>query len=356
MSKLVWDKTGERFYETGVDRGVLYPQVNGAYPKGVAWNGLTGVTESPSGAEATAIYADNTKYLSLMSAEELGATVEAYTYPEEFAECDGSANIATGVTIGQQARKSFGLCYRTIKGNDVDGNDHGYILHLIYGAMASPSEKAYATVSDSPEAITFSWELTTTPVSVPGFKPTASLTIDSTKADKTKLAALEEILYGKDPSTPDGLDGVDPRMPLPEEIMKIMAPDALTADNLTVQAESGETTLFGKTVNTLQSDVVVGDGTITGTLLHVTDYTQFSNTTGEQTGNYLALNVTSNVDGASINVEITGGSGTTVKNNGSSYVIRVTDEASQTVKVTATKGEATVSKTYTLTGITANDA
>lgn len=222
--KLVWDKTGERLYETGVSQGVLYPQAaGGTYPTGVAWNGLTAVTESPSGAEATAIYADNIKYLSLMSAEEFGATIEAYTYPDEFAECDGSANIATGVSIGQQNRKTFGMSYKTVLGNDVDGENYGYKLHIIYGAMASPSEKGYATINDSPEAITFSWEVTTTPVSVTGFKPTASLTIDSTKADPTKLAALEEILYGKDGT--GGLEdtGVDPRLPLPDEIAELMA-------------------------------------------------------------------------------------------------------------------------------------
>lgn len=224
--KLVWDQTGERIYETGVDRGVLYVQAGGIYPKGVAWNGLSAVTESPSGAEATAVWADNQKYLSLMSAEEFGATVEAYTYPDEFAECDGSASIATGVTIGQQNRKTFGLCYRTVKGNDTDGNDHGYILHIIYGAKASPSEKAYATINDSPEAITFSWELTTTPVNVAGFKATASLAIDSTKADPTKLQALEEILYGKDPTGPEANDGVAARLPLPDEIATLMAEEA----------------------------------------------------------------------------------------------------------------------------------
>lgn len=223
--KLVWDQTGERVYETGVDRGVLYLQADGAYPKGVAWNGLSGVTESPSGAEATAVWADNQKYLSLMSAEEFGATVEAYTYPEEFAECDGSASIANGVSIGQQTRKTFGLCYRTVKGNDTEGNDYGYLLHIIYGAKASPSEKAYATINDSPEAITFSWELTTTPVNVAGFKPTASLVIDSTKADPTKLKALEEILYGKDPTGPETGDGVAARLPLPDEIAELMKVD-----------------------------------------------------------------------------------------------------------------------------------
>ena len=223
MSKLVWDQTGERYYETGVKQGVLYPQASGGtYPKGVAWNGLTAVTESPSGAETTALYADDIKYLNLISAEEFGATIEAYTYPDEFAQCDGSATLATGVSIGQQSRKAFGLCYRTTLGNDVDGNDFGYKLHIIYNALAAPSEKAYATINDSPEAITFSWEVTTTPVNVPGFKPTASITIDSTKVDKTKLASLEEILYGKDAPSSGG-EGTDPRLPLPDEIATLMS-------------------------------------------------------------------------------------------------------------------------------------
>lgn len=222
--KLVWDKTGEHFYETGVKNGVLYPMsASGTYPKGVAWNGLTAITESPSGAEATALYADDIKYLNLMSNEEFGATVEAYTYPDEFAECDGSASLTEGVYIGQQARKTFGLCYRTTLGNDAKGNDYGYKLHIIYGAMASPSEKAYSTINDSPDAITFSWELSTTPVAVANFKPTASLTIDSTKVDPEKLATLEEILYGKDGTGEDHSTGaVDPRLPLPDEIANIM--------------------------------------------------------------------------------------------------------------------------------------
>lgn len=219
MSKLVWDQTGERIYETGVKNGVLYVQgVGGTYDKGVAWNGLTAVTESPSGAEATPLYADDIKYLNLMSNEEFGATIEAYTYPEEFAECDGSASIATGIYIGQQARKTFGLSYRTVIGNDVDSNDYGYKLHLIYGALAAPSEKAYATINDSPEAITFSWEITTTPVNVKGFKPTASVTIDSTKVDAEKLAALEAILYGTEEK--------EARLPLPDEIVTLMAASA----------------------------------------------------------------------------------------------------------------------------------
>ena len=219
MAKIEWDKTGEHFYETGVKNGVLYVQEGGAYPKGVAWNGLTAVTESPSGAEATPLYADDIKYLNLLSAEEFGATIEAYTYPDEFAECDGSASLVDGVMIGQQARKTFGLCYRTTIGNDTNGNDYGYKLHIIYGALAAPSEKAYATINDSPEAITFSWEVTTTPVNVTGAKPTASITIDSTKADPTKLAALEDILYGK-----DGEPGNEPRLPLPDEIKTLMTP------------------------------------------------------------------------------------------------------------------------------------
>ena len=216
MSRLVWDKSGERLYETGVKNCVLYPQVSGAYPKGVAWNGITSVTESPSGAEASPLYADDTKYLNLMSTEEFGASIEAYMYPEEFEACDGSAEIAPGVSIGQQKRQAFGLCYRTVIGNDTDNNDHGYKLHIIYGALAAPSEKAYATINDSPEAITFSWELSTTPVNVTGGNPTASLTIDSTKVNAEKLKALEDILYGSES------ESTGPRLPLPDEIATLM--------------------------------------------------------------------------------------------------------------------------------------
>lgn len=215
MAKLEWDKTGERYYETGVKNGVLYVQdTTGTYPLGVPWNGLTAITESPSGAEATPLYADDIKYLNLMSAEEFGASIEAYTYPAEFAECDGSAEIAPGVMIGQQARKTFGLCYRTAIGNDIENNAYGYKLHIIYGALASPSEKGYSTINDSPEAITFSWEIKTTPVNVTGHKPTASIVIDSTKVDKAKLAALEAVLFGSDDD--------DARLPLPDEIADIM--------------------------------------------------------------------------------------------------------------------------------------
>ena len=220
MPRITWDDTSKRLYETGVKMGVLYPiQSGGAYTKGVAWNGLTAVTESPSGAEATALYADDIKYLNLMSNEEFSATIEAYTYPDEFAECDGSAELAKGVMIGQQKRKTFGLCYRTTLGNDVEGNDYGYKLHLVYGCLAAPSEKAYSTINDSPEAITFSWEVSTTPVAVTGFKPTSQITIDSTKVNTSKLSALENILYG---TNADGDTGAEPRLPLPDEVATLM--------------------------------------------------------------------------------------------------------------------------------------
>lgn len=215
MSKLVWDNTGERQYETGLKKGVLYPiDESGVYSKGFAWNGLTAVTESPSGAESNPLYADDIKYLDLRSVEEFGGTIEAYMYPDEFAECDGSAELVAGVKIGQQKRKMFGLCYRTIVGNDVKGDDYGYKLHLVYGALASPSERAYATVNDSPEAVTMSWDFTTTPVSVEGFRPTAHLEIDSVKANAEKLAALEAILYGTEEA--------EARLPLPDEIATLM--------------------------------------------------------------------------------------------------------------------------------------
>ena len=218
MSKIVWDQVGDRLYETGVKNGVLYPQTNGTYPLGVAWNGLTAVTESPSGAEPTPLYADDIKYLNLMSNEELGGTIEAYTYPDEFAECDGSAELGDGVFIGQQTRKLFGLCYRTVLGNDTELDNHGYKLHIVYGCLASPSERSYSTINDSPEPITMSWEFSTTPVEVTGHKPTASITIDSTKANPEKLAALEAILYGS--------ESEEPRLPLPDEIKTLMSTEA----------------------------------------------------------------------------------------------------------------------------------
>lgn len=215
MPKLVWDATSERLYETGVDHGVLFTQkADGTYNNGVAWNGLTAVTESPSGADSNPLYADNIKYLDLRSAEEFGATIEAYTYPDEFGVCDGSATIAEGVYIGQQKRRPFGFTYRTIVGNDTELDDHGYKIHIIYNMTVSPSEKNYQTVNDSPEAINFSWEGTTTPIPVAGYKPTSSVTIDSTKVDADKLKALEDILYGS--------ESADSRLPLPDEVVSIL--------------------------------------------------------------------------------------------------------------------------------------
>lgn len=214
MTALTWDGVGDRTYETGVDHGVLYTPTNGVYDKGVAWNGLTAVTESPSGAEATPLYADNIKYLNLVSAEEFSATIEAYTYPDEFGIHDGTAELAPGIQVGQQTRQPFGFSYRSLKGNDTKSTDYGYKLHLVYGALAAPSEKAYATVNDSPEAITFSWEVSTTPVPVPGMKPTSVITIDSTKVTPAQLKQIEDILYGT--------AGSEPRLPLPAELVEIL--------------------------------------------------------------------------------------------------------------------------------------
>jgi hypothetical protein len=215
VTVLEWDLIGQKIYETGVDYGVLYIPTAGVYDTGFAWNGLTTVTESPTGAEATSFYADNIKYLNLLSVEEFGATIEAYTYPDEFAQCDGSATPEPGVAIGQQTRKTFGLSYRTRVGNDVDGADYGYKLHLVYGALAMPSEKAYETINDSPNPIAFSWEITTTPVAVPGYKYSASITIDSTKVDADALADLEAFLYGT--------VGTDPSLPLPAAVLALFA-------------------------------------------------------------------------------------------------------------------------------------
>lgn len=216
FAPLVWDETGKKLFETGVSNVALYPQdTTGVYGTGVAWNGVTNISESPSGAEATTLWANNGKYLNLYSVEEYASSIEAYTYPDEFAECDGSAEIAKGVSIGQQTRKSFGLAYKTLIGSDTDGNDHGYKLHLVYGCKAAPSERSHATVNDSPEALSFSWEISTTPVSVTGHKPTASVEIDSTKVDAEKLAAFEKILFGSDTAAA--------RLPLPDEVASLFA-------------------------------------------------------------------------------------------------------------------------------------
>ena len=216
FAPLVWDETGKKLFETGVSNVALYPQdTTGVYGAGVAWNGVTNISESPSGAEATTLWANNGKYLNLYSVEEYASSIEAYTYPDEFAECDGSAEIAKGVSIGQQTRKSFGLAYKTLVGSDTDGNDHGYKLHLVYGCKAAPSERSHATVNDSPEGMSFSWEISTTPVAVKNHKPTASVEIDSTKVDAEKLAAFEKILFGSDTAAA--------RLPLPDEVATLFA-------------------------------------------------------------------------------------------------------------------------------------
>ena len=216
MARIVWDNTGEKIYETGCDRGVLYvSNGEGGYKTGVAWNGLTSVTENPTGAESTALYADNIKYLNMLSSEDFGATIEAYTYPDEFMECDGSASVTPGVVIGQQNRTTFAMCYRTLKGNDVAGTALGYKIHIIFNATASPSSKAYSTVNESPEAMTFSWEVSTTPVPVEGYKPTASIVIDSTKVDRAKLSQLEEKLYGG--------SATEPTLPAIAEIISMLS-------------------------------------------------------------------------------------------------------------------------------------
>lgn len=214
MPKLAWDEIGKREYETGVDHGVLYPQKDGTYPKGVAWNGLISVSENPSGAEDNPLYADNMKYLNIKSAEELGLTIECYTYPDEWEQCDGSAELVPGVKLGQQSRNTFGFSYRSKIGNDTEGEEHGYKIHLIYGCSASPSERSYQTINDSPEAITFSYEISTTPIPIEGFKPVASITVSSTTIEPESLAALEKVLYGDDDS--------DARLPLPSELKSIL--------------------------------------------------------------------------------------------------------------------------------------
>lgn len=231
MAKIVWDKAGDRTYETGVDHGVLYPAVDGEYPEGFAWNGLTTVTESPSGAEASPQYADNIKYLNLVSAEEFGGTIEAFTYPKEFEACDGTKEIAPGIIVGQQNRQLFGLSYRTKVGNDTVGQDFGYKIHLVYGALAAPSEKAYASVNDSPEAIAFSWEITTTPVDVPleGFRPTATLVLDSRTIDKDDLKSLEDLLYGTTSGTPE--------LPLPADIIALVGPASVQSFSTLSEAD-----------------------------------------------------------------------------------------------------------------------
>lgn len=341
MSKLTWDKVGERFYETGLDHGVLYPMEDGKYPKGVAWNGLTAVNENPSGAESNPVYADNIKYLNLLSAEDFGATIEAYTYPEEFEECDGSAEIAPGITIGQQARKIFGMAYRTKIGNDTDGQEHGYKLHLIYSAQASPSAKNRQTINESPGAVALSWEVTTTPVDVPGFKPTAHLTIDSTRTDPRRMRMLEDILFGTDKE--------DPRLPMPEEIITMMKEPLPTEGTVSVPAD--ETQYYSKPVSELQTNVAINGTKITGTLNYVADYSGFSKDKAKQSGNYLALAMSATNDGT-ITVQLLNGMGEPKEVKDGYLVVRITNPKTQKLSVVFSKEDYTDSVEYDLSGLT----
>ena len=339
MSKLVWDQTGDRQYETGVNKGVLYPYSQNKYQTGVAWNGLTAVTESPSGAEATALYADNIKYLNLMSAEEYGATIEAYTYPDEFAQCNGEAELAAGVSAGQQTRSMFGMSYQTKIGDDTNA-DKGYKIHLIYGAQAAPSEKAYATVNDSPEAITFSWEVTTTPIEVPNMKPTASITIDSTKVQSSVLKKLEDILYGT--------DGEEPRLPLPSEIIEILG----TVPEILVSATS-DTPILGKNVSEFQSDIQIKDDKITGTLNYIEGFTEFNGSDPtEQEGNYLFLNFKDTVADKIESKLIGGKHDRYVDCTSDKWMLYLVTASCTGVEVKLTKGEMTNIKVFDISDLT----
>lgn len=338
--RLKWDQIGERRYETGVDHGVLFPSTGSGYGNGVPWNGLTAVNENPTGAESSKQYADNIPYLNLVSAEQFGATIEAFTYPPEFAECDGSAIVAPGISIGQQTRKTFGFAYRTKLGNDVAGQDYGYILHLVYGATAAPSAKNYSTVNDSPEAINFSWEVTTTPIDVPGYKPTATFTIDSTLCSPSALTKLEDIIYGSDTT--------ESRLPMPAEIISIgIAPDAVT---ISLGLPSDTDDLLGQTVAGLESNLVFRDKAISGTLHYVENYTGFSKEPSLQSGNFLAVKVTTNPTADSVTMELVGGSGGGAKTLDETgvVVVRITNKDAQTLKFVATKGTDSVTKVYAL--------
>ena len=299
MAKLVWDQVGERFYESGVKKGVLFLQnSSGLYPLGVAWNGLTNISENPSGAESSPNYADDIKYVNIMSAEEFGATIEAFTYPDEFMACDGSAAVATGVTIGQQKRSTFGLVYQTSIGNDIDGLDHGYKIHVIYGAQAAPSEKAYGTINDSPEAINFSWEITTTPVEVTGKKPTASLVIDSTKVDAAKLAAFEALVFGS--------TGADARLPLPAEIITLFteaAPDALALSSIAPLDDASNVAINANIVLTFNNKIAREAVVVASAAGAIVAGTK----TWDATGKILTFNPTADLANATTYVVTVGG-------------------------------------------------
>lgn len=344
--RLQWDKEGEHFYETGTSHGVLYLRdADGSYPTGVPWNGLTAVTENASGAEATPLYADDIKYLNLYSAEEFGITIEAYTYPDEFAKCDGSEFLTDGVSIGQQPRQSFGFSYQTIIGNDVENDNYGYKIHCVYGATASPSEKNYTTVNDSPEAVAFSWEVNTVPVNVTGFKPTACVTIDSTKfknpSAKKVLEAFENILYGDDEH--------DARLPMPDEILELLKPVEITT-----KVTDGTTERYSVPVNELQENIKISGDKISGILKHKDSYTGFSTDDNLKSGYYLALDIEVPED-ATVTVEIIGGdSEGHPKEINDKFLVAYIKNTKQKIKLVAKQNGKESEKTYDLSGLKLN--
>lgn len=355
MSKMIWDVIGEREFETGVDHGVLFPMSGNAYTKGVPWSGLSAVNESPSGGESSAVYADNIKYLDMISNEEFGGTIEAFMYPDEFAACDGSAEAADGLYLEQQNRKAFGFSYRTLVGNDTDGTEYGYKLHIVYCAKANPSGKDRSTVNDSPEATTLSWEFKTTPAVVntvnPAtgkvFKPTSHIVIKSTKANAEKLAELEDILYGTDLT--------DSRLPLPDEILSMFIEDPNPLKNLTVDVNIDPAEdLLGKVVSDLQTGITVGRTAITGTLKYVTDYTGFSSDPAEQEGNYIAIHCTvPGEDGVTITAGINNPS--TLDADGIDVII-VKNKNNPIVVRASKAGYEDVVKTFDISGLTLQSA
>lgn len=331
MARLVFDKVGERLYETGVDRCVLYLQSStGDYPNGVAWNGITEIQQNPSGAESNKQYADNIDYLNLISKETFGGSIASFTQPDEWALCDGSVEPVPGLRMGQQARKSFGLSYRTLIGNDIDGTDFGYKIHLIWNAKATPSERSYSTMNDSPEALNPSWTIDTTPVAVPGYKPTSHLEIDSTKVSAEKLAAFEDIILGSENS--------DPRLPSPEEVIEFFkespVPPTPSLTDLTITPEDPSKNVLGKLTSELQTGVTIADGEATGTINYVTGYTGFDGSNPElQEGHYIVIKI-ADIDSKAVSVTgaiVPGISGAAemINDPDLDIVLRITDKDTQ---------------------------
>lgn len=337
--RVEWDKLGERLYETGVDHVVLYQFVDNHYTNGVAWNGVTGITENKSGAEPSPLYADNIKYLVLKSLEEYGITIESYTYPDEFEANNGMEELATGVVIGQQTRSTFGLSFRTMVGNDTEHEAYGYRLHLVYGCDASPSEESNSTINDSPEAKTFSYEISSTPVVMDNGKTTCCVTVDSKKADKTKLKALEDKLYGG--------PGVAAELPLPDEIREMFSSEVIASR---VSASADTATHYGKATSELQSDIVITSNAISGSLKKVESFPEWGSD-GEEGGNFLSLTM-DKYDAEKVETKIDGGVNPEYKEVTDGFCIyKLTDTASQKILVKTTKDGKSVVTTYNLVGL-----